>query len=1598
MKKPLLIAGLLLAFVAVISIFFLRKTEVQKIQEQYVKAQKEISSRAEYEEFLANHPFNNRKINLEEWENMPKADRPDLAWEQDYLATMNPVTRRPEREKLTLVMEMTKAMMLARPSGMPGGSGAGESWVERGPNNVGGRTRAMAWDPNTTNKVWAGGVTGGLWYNNDITLGGTWTKVDDFWDAIAVSSIAFDPNDGNTIYVGTGEGFGVGSSRGAGIWKSTNGGSTWAQLASTSSYYYVQDLVVNNESGASVVYAAVAGQYYSGIWNGEAAEGLQRSTDGGSTWTQVVPNVSGNPVVPADIEIAADGEIWVGTKNNVYGNGGGRVYSSTNGTTWTLDYTHSLQGRVELACAPTDANYVYAIFEVSSQVDAVIRTTNDGTSWATLSEPNDDDTGIPASDFSRNQAWYDLIIQVDPNDENVAITGGIDLFRTSDGGTIWNQLSHWYGGFGHPNVHADQHQIIFKPGSSTTAVFGNDGGVYYSSNLNSANPIFTAKNNGYNVTQFYACAIHPDSASNRFMAGSQDNGTQVYSSAGINATFDPIGGDGAYCHFLQTNGNYAIGSYVYNNYYHSSNSGTNFSNIGTDNSGSFINPSDFHDALAIQYSVKTNTTLKKITNINGTPAASDVTLPSSTGSKVTHIRSSEYTTATSTLFLGTSSGSLFKVENADGTPTMTNISGGSFPSGSISCVDLGSNENELIVTFSNYGVNSVWYATDGGTSWASKEGDLPDIPVRWALMNPHSNQEVILATEVGVWGTTNFQSASPNWIASNTGLANVRVDMFKHRSSDDVIIAATHGRGLFSSGFEPVCPAPSALTATSITETTASLGWTEALTATTWDIEWGASGFTPTGTPTITGTTTNPHNLTGLTGTTTYDFYVRANCGGGDLSKWSAPYRFTTNCSTLVAPITETFSSSSAPTCWSQSASSGGPWVFGTPGGFTWNTLGCADVPTDHTSGGGTNYAAVDFSGNNDAAVVLEMVDVDVSALTTPYLSFYYYMCNSSPNSLFVESWDGSSWNSVVSNTTGTSGWEEIAISLTPHTYGSSLVRLRFRAEPSASTVFYGDAAIDDVSIVEMPTNNWTGAVNTDWATAGNWATGVVPTASTDVVIPNVPVKLTISTGTTAVANNITIEASSSLIIAAGGTLTSEGNITQNGTFIINSDATLNGSLIVKGTATGAVNYQRHVSTAATAEKGWYLLSAPVNGTSIANFYESVVQSGTKRGIAPYVNTNAATFRWAHYTTADTPGNFVKGKGYAIKKLTAGELAFNGALNTDNAGVSISLEATGDQYNAIGNPYTSYINSGTFLDNIVSGRLTEKTIWLWDESGNLGAGEYITKNITDAYKIAPGQGFFVKALANGDVIFPEAIQTHEGGDSFLKQESRPEIKLSMSDGTNLKSTKILYIENKTTGFDDGFDSSMFEGASNPFAVYTQLVAENENKNIAIQTLPDSNYESMSIPIGVKAGSGLEITFTVDALNLPTDINVFLEDRVANTITRLDEENTVYRVTLTEALNGVGRFFLHTSSQILAVSNVDLVSVSIYSSDKKIHLSGLPNGVSKITLYNVLGKVVLKESTAKNRTSIPVKNLSKGAVYIVKLITEKGVMSKKIIIE
>lgn len=784
--------------------------------------------RTQYSEYLKHHPFNNRERETGKGEK-EKADRPDLAWEQDYLRTMDPALGRPAPERLTQTIQQlnTHSGMFFAPGSLT------TPWIERGPMNVGGRTRALAWDPNDPNgtKVWAGGVTGGLWYNNDITNGNSnWNAVNDFWDNISITCLAFDPNNTQIMYVGTGEGWGGSGTptRGAGIWKSTNGGSSWTQLASTTGFYYVNDIAVRNESGVSVVYAAVDGNFYQGQFHGSAAAGLQRSVNGGTSWTQVLPNVPSMSVnfVASDIEIGANNRIWIGTRRSPYSatdRGGGRILHSDNGTSWTISNTTTVTngyGRVEVACAPSNPLVVYALIENNNVISAMKTTVDGGTNWTPITPPVDADTGIPTNDFSRGQAWYDLILAVDPSNASKVIVGAIDLFRSTNSGGSWSQISKWSNNNNLNNltcsyVHADQHAIVYKPGSSSTLLVGNDGGVFYTNFIDSAatRNVFSERNRNYNVTQFYACAQHPGNNAHYYLAGSQDNGTQRFTQSGMNVTTEATGGDGAYCFIDQTTPSYQVTSYVFNNYYRSSNGGSSFTStlIADNGTGKFINPADYDDNLHILYSARNSTSIYRVRNITTTPSAAETVTLSGVSDNVSHLRVSPYTTASTTLFLGTDAGFIYKVSNANGSSSIAYLdSNNLLPTGTISCIEVGANENELLVTFYNYGINSVWYTANGGTSWVNKEGNLPDMPVRWALFNPNNRNEVILATELGVWSTTGFNLTTPSWSSSSSGLANVRVDMLQIRSSDLQVVAATHGRGLFTCNGFALAAAPDA--------------------------------------------------------------------------------------------------------------------------------------------------------------------------------------------------------------------------------------------------------------------------------------------------------------------------------------------------------------------------------------------------------------------------------------------------------------------------------------------------------------------------------------------------------------------------------------------------------------------------------------------------------------------------------------------------------------------------------------------------------------------------------------------------------------------
>ncbi len=743
---------------------------------------------------------NEKHFANEEEEGIPLQDRMDLAMQYEFDITKEVATNTVPRERLMAAKAYAlQTMQQPKYGNSTLAAIPGIAWTERGPNNIGGRTRSLLVDPNDPTKktLWAGSVGGGLWKTTDITVANpVWTPVNDFFSNIAVTTITYQPGSPSIMYFGTGEGyFNADAMRGLGIWKSTDAGATWSQLASTnnSNFYYVNRMIVQ-----------ASGDIYATTRNG-----LFRSQDGGATFNRMLGSSApgGAPTDNfSDVELAADNSIWAST----LGADGG-IYRSTTGNagTWTKLNTGAngfpTTGfwRVDIACAPSNASTCYSYVEGPSGLLNLFKTTNGGTSWTTLAKPADADGGIPAADFTRSQAWYDMSMAVDPNNANNVFVGGVDLFKTTNGGTSWSQIAHWYGGFGFQYVHADQHIAMFEPGNSNVVYFGNDGGVFRSTNATAAVPTITSKDNSYNVTQYYGCAIHPTAYSNYFLAGAQDNGSHKFVNPGVNAVTSPTGGDGCLCHIDQDQPQYQWTSYVYNNYYRSTDGGNTWTSVSFGNTGSFVNPTDYDNASNVMYCGISNGNYMRWTNPQSGATSATVSVTNFAGAGVRHISVSQNTP--NRVFFGLSNGSVVRVDNANtvasgvagvivGTPVAGN---------SVSCVAIqNGNDNHILVTYSNYGINSVWESTNAlsaAPTFTSVEGNLPDMPVRWALFSPLNSAQALLGTEVGAWSTDLLNGGATNWGASSSGLANTRVEMLQIRSSDNLVAAATHGRGLFTS-------------------------------------------------------------------------------------------------------------------------------------------------------------------------------------------------------------------------------------------------------------------------------------------------------------------------------------------------------------------------------------------------------------------------------------------------------------------------------------------------------------------------------------------------------------------------------------------------------------------------------------------------------------------------------------------------------------------------------------------------------------------------------------------------------------------------------
>ena len=794
------------------------------------------------------------------------------------------------------------------------------TWVERGPNSdvtgpsngntragngiTSGRVRAV-WEDlgDATGKtVWVGGIDGGLWKTTDITATPTvWTPINDFFGNLAVGSICQDPTDVNIMYFGTGEkAINADAVRGAGLWISTDHGVNWAPMPATQNLWNV-----------SKVLCDASGNLYVSCNSISNTQGVQRYTKSTGTWTNITP--SGLDTRVPDMEISSTGRLHIvcGYYNTAAASSGYR-YTDNPATvtagTWTSSTSQpfTAQYNVELAVS---GNTVFALPSNSSWgVTTIYKSTNGGASWTA--------TGTTPA-FTSGQAWYCMAAAIDPNNANNVIVGSLDCYKTTNGGTSWTKISEWVGTTGQ-YVHADQQIITWN--SNNQVLVGCDGGVHYSGN---GGTTFQDKNTGLRIKQFYSVAINPTST-NYFLAGAQDNGVHQLNGAGLTSSVEVTGGDGAFVHIDQNQPQYQWGSYVYNQYRRSTTSGSSWSSVNYSSSaGRFINPTDYDDVNNIMYCSGAANTFVRWSNPQSGSTFSAVSMTGLSSTTVSAVKVSPYTNHT-VYFGGGGSGllpRLIKATNANATPTFTSIIGASMQTSgtNISCVELGTDENNIIVSFSNYGVNNVWVTNNGGTTWTAIDGNLPDMPVRWVMFYPGDNTRAIIATETGVWQTELINGASTIW-DPETGFPNVRTDMLQYRASDNLLAAATHGRGLFTTTLTatPTCGTVSGLAASSITATSATISWTALSGALNYDVEYKLSASS-TWTTAATATTATSVSLSGLAELSLYDWRVRANCTGATGAYATA--QFTTlssapTCGTVSGLAASAITTSSATVSW----------------------------------------------------------------------------------------------------------------------------------------------------------------------------------------------------------------------------------------------------------------------------------------------------------------------------------------------------------------------------------------------------------------------------------------------------------------------------------------------------------------------------------------------------------------------------------------------------------------------------------------------------------------------------------------------------------
>ena len=751
-----------------------------------------------------------------------------LGWDADDLGRLPTSTQilKAESTRRSILDQQTGAFS----AGTAGGKAAGIStsqWSFLGPGNVGGRIRAIVFDPRNPSRFFIGAASGGIWLT--INAGQSYTAIADFMGNLAIGALTIDPSNPNVMYAGTGE-----SSTGLagiGVFKSTDGGLTWNFLNSTTT-----DTTIN-PSGADwgtvnriAVHPTNSNIVLAGT--GYTTGALLRSTNGGQTWTKVRS------------ESAADIQFDRLNPDRVLAAGmAGYTYLSTDaGATWTNSpklFSNALRGRsttarIELAWAQSQADRVYASVDNSDLTTGargeIYRSDDGGTTWALMSSPK----------HLSQQGDYDNTIWVDPFDANLVVTGGLDLYRSTNGGTTFDRISTWQAaGPGLPQPHADHHVVVSPPNygpANRTVYFGNDGGIYRSTNIDTAGANGTSTwqnlNNDLGITQFYGGAGLA-AAGGKIIGGTQDNGTLLRAGGSTSTNWSRIfGGDGFFVAVDPVSDATTYGELYYAAIFRNGNfictgiteaykdTGTNPAcGANTTEQANFNSPFILDTNNRDRMLVGANS-LWVSNNVRvGTPTWTAIKPPVTNPNSTRYINAIAVETGNSNvIWVGHNASNttglptqIFKTTNGlSATPTWANVAGTGMPTAAINriTVDQG-NPNRVWVAYSGFSLNRLWVTDDGGTNWRSISSGLPAVTIHDVKRHPLQQNWLYVAAANGVYTS---QDNGTTWTAINDGPNSVRVrELFWFDST--TLIAATYSRGMFRTtaipdisviGFQPV--------------------------------------------------------------------------------------------------------------------------------------------------------------------------------------------------------------------------------------------------------------------------------------------------------------------------------------------------------------------------------------------------------------------------------------------------------------------------------------------------------------------------------------------------------------------------------------------------------------------------------------------------------------------------------------------------------------------------------------------------------------------------------------------------------------------------